>query len=265
MMNLLVIVGIIFLFAYGIYRTNRIMDDKAKEKIELLRKQEAQKAFNENLPEEEPEPVYQLQTHKVKYQLYNPNRDLRELNLLYKLVVHKHYWINEPFHTKFYKILLILDKNDFMILDPNSKVLTINLRDENNKTSTSKSYQVYSTSDIIKVVIPEVMGDITIFNKKDAQNILIAIFILALEKSVHYLSKDAPINTIKVLLGEYKHSDSVKHIISLIKEKNSQLVFVIDAFKEAFRTTQTLPYNDTEIPQQLQIPEKLPVKFLQEI
>lgn len=245
------ILFIIFLSVYIIDRKTRFQKNHSEITIEEL---------------QSPEPIlYQLNTHKVKYKLYNSTNDLRDLVFLYKIVVKRNYWINEPFHSQFYKILLTLEKNDFMILDPSSKTLTINVRDKYNEVQTSKSFQVFSTRDITEAVITKSMKDITKFNKNDAQNILITIFILVLEKSVHYLSQDEPISIIKELLSEYKYSDNVKYIIDLIKEKDSKLIFVKDAFKYAFRATQTLPYNDSEVPQPLQLPQKIPQKFFQEI
>jgi len=246
------ILSIILLSVYIIYR--KIQSQKNHKAI-----------INEEPRKPEQEPVFQLNTHKVKYKLYNSTNDLRELAFLYKIVVKKYYWINEPFHSQFYKILLILEKNDFMILDSSSKILTINVRDKNNEVQTSKSFQVFNTRDIFETVITRAIKDIARFNKNDAQNIIIAIFIIVLEKSVHYLSKDEPISIIKELLNEYKYSDNVKYIIDLIKEKDSKLIFVKDAFKYAFRATQTLPYNDSEVPQPLQLSQKTPQKFLQEI
>ena len=249
--NILMIVNIIFLFYY-LYKLYQLYKEEAVYEEERLQKyNDLQIALQE--------------TDKVKYWLYYPSFNLNELAFLYKLVVHKNYWLNEPFHSKFYELLMLIDNNDFMIVDPNSKVITINVRDKYNKVQTSKSYQVYNTRDIIKFVIPECIEDIKRCNKKDAQNLLISIFILALEKSVHCLSREVPKDTINKLLKNYEHSKDVSYIFGLIEEKDSQLYFIKEAFYEAFSLIDTLPYNDSEVAKPLQIAQELPIKFLQEI
>lgn len=271
MMSVIIIIGIIVLLGYGMHIAFKIADEKNREDTALLRKQQVQFIENkvtekETTEEPEPEPLYQLQTDKVKYWLYSSSfKNLHELRFLYGLVVHQNLWINEPFHSKFYELLIIFDKNDFMIIDPNSKVITMNIRDKHNKTQASKSYQVYSTRDLIKFIIPECMKNIKRFNKIDAENILIAIFIFALGKSVHYLSSKVPKNTINELLTNYAYYEDIKYIVGLIEEKDSQLYFITEAFYEALSVVSTLPYNDSEVPKSLQIPRKLPEKSLQEI
>lgn len=261
MMSTTIIIGIIILFAYGIYRAN-----KTKKQIEFL--QEAQFADEiaaEEIKEPEPERIYQFQTHKMRYLLYNQCFDLRYLTFLYKDVVLENLWINEPFHSKFYEILMILDQNEFMIIDPNSKVITMSVRDKNNETHVSKSYQVFATKDIVKATIREAKRNIVRFQKHDSQHILLAVCIMALEQSVHYASKQVAENTIEKLLKDYQYANDIEYIIELIKQKEQKLLFVESAFKEAFRTTPTLPYNDSEASKPLQIPEELPIKYLQEI
>ena len=267
MIDTLIIITSMLLLAYSIYRVSKYIYYKAKELIKIIPKQQTQLS-NKEVTEEVPlpEPVYQLQTHKIQYWLYVPNRDLKsDLIFLYKNVVQENLWINEPFHSAFYKILLILNQNEFMIIDSSSKIITMNLRDKHNQMSTSKSFQVFATKNIVQTSIRVAMNNILRFNKSDAQNILIAICIIALEKSLHYLSKEVPKNAIKNLLQDYEHADDVKYIISLIKEKNQMLKFVQIAFKEAFEITKTDVYNDSEVPRPLLLPNELPEKYLQEI
>ena len=209
--NTLIIVGTIFLFYY-LYKIYKLYQEEvAKEKEEAQKPSLLQIAIQEALEEDL---LYELNTHKVRYSLYNPNfQGLHEFNSIYKLVVHDNLWINEPFHSKFYEFLMLTNDNDFMIIDPYSKVITMNVRDKYNKVQTSKSYQVYSTKDIIKHMISYCMDDITRFNKKDAQNLLISIFIVALKQSVHYLSKDVPQNIIDKMLKDYKEALAIKNIV----------------------------------------------------
>ena len=53
---------------------------------------------------------------------FNPIYDgLHDFNFIYELVIHDNLWINEPFHSKFYEFCMIINDNDFMIIDPSSK------------------------------------------------------------------------------------------------------------------------------------------------
>lgn len=261
--NTLIIVGTIFLFYY-LYKIYKLYQEEvAKEKEEAQKPSLLQIAIQEALEEDL---LYELNTHKVRYSLYNPNfQGLHEFSSIYKLVVHDNLWINEPFHSKFYEFLMLTNDNDFMIIDPYSKVITMNVRDKYNKVQTSKSYQVYSTKDIIKHMISYCMDDITRFNKKDAQNLLISIFIVALKQSVHYLSKDVPQNIIDKMLEGYEKASAIKHIIQMLEAKNEKVYFIQEALYDAFSVVETLPYNDSEVPKALEVRKELPQKLLQSI
>lgn len=267
MISAIILVGILFVFVYGIFILFETSDDKINSHIELLQKQKAQCAKDEIVVEEikKPEPVYQFQTHRMRYLLYNPCWDLEYLAPLYKDVVLEYLWINEPFHSKFYEILILLDHHEFMIIDSNSKVVSMNIRDKNNQVCSSKSYQVFATKDIVKATIREAMREIMRFQKHDAQHILLVVCIMALEQSVHYTSQQVVKNTIEELLKDYKYANDITYIIELIKQKEQKLLFVHNAFKVAFITTKTEPYNDSEVSKPLQIPKELPTKYLQEI
>ena len=243
---------------------------QATMKVQDLQEEFCKDQIETKVPEAEekkPEPMYQLQTHKIKYHVYSMSK-LQDYGCkdLYSTFVLDGLWMNEPFHTTFYKILLLLDKNDLMIIDPNSEVLILNIRDRHtNKMIISKSYKVFSTKDIINATLIEVMKSILRFQKYDAQNILLAICAIALQDSIHYIFKDEFKNTIEDLFKDYKYEDVVRAMIDLIKEKNEKLLFVDNAFKEAFLSTQSEPYNDSVEPLLSQLPSKLPQKILQHI
>jgi len=259
--NTLMIVGTIFLFYY-LYKIYKLYQEEvAKEKEEAQKPSLLQIAIQEALEEDL---LYELNTHKVKYSLYNPSFEgLHEFRAIYKLVVQDNLWINEPFHSKFYEFLILINDNQFMIIDPYSKVITMNVRDRHNKVQTSKSYQVYSTKDIIKHMISYCMDDITRFNKKDAQSLLLSIFIVALKQSVHYLSKDVPQNIIDKMLVGYEQASVVSNIVQMVEAKNEKVYFIQETFYDAFSVVETLPYNDSEVPKPLEIRKELPQKLLQ--
>ena len=203
---------------------------------------------------------------KMRYWLYDYRYDLSyESMKLYEKIVIQNLWIDEPFHSLFYEILLLVSKNDFMIFDRNSKVLTMNVRDKNNQVITSKSYQVFSTQSIIKSVLYDTIKKITTYDKRDAQNIVIAICILSLKKSLHYQTATKPQEVIDSLLRKYPFSSEIKYLISQIEEKQGGLVYVSIAFDYAYKSICTEPYNDSMVHQSLELVQKLPQKQLQEL
>lgn len=269
---ILVSFAVLFYYLYQLLKIDQ--EEAEEEENKLVQKQNdlqivLQEAKNEEIIEEvevEPEKYYELNTHKIRYSLYNPSFEgLHEFNSIYKQVIHKNLWINEPFHSKFYEFLMLINDNDFMIIDPNSRVITMNVRDRHNKVQTSKSYQVYSTKDIIKHMISYCMDDITRFNKKDAQNLVISIFIVALKQSVHYLSKEVPQNILDKMLKDYKEAVNIRNIVQMIEDKNEQVYFIQEALYNAFCKVETLPYNDSVVSKVLEIRKELPQKLLQTI
>ena len=262
----ILLLGILFFGGYGAYRVYKALNEKNKisesQNLNLSQEQEAQ---DSKIEKRKPEPVYQLQTHHMKYWLYNYcDLESYSLRYLYHDIVVKNLWINEPFHSKFYEILMVLDKNEFMMIDPHSRVITMNVRGKDNQLTTSKSFQVFATRDIVIAMFNNAMSDIVRFNKHDAQNIAIAMCVIALEQSLHYQSHDVSLDTIKTVLKDYEFTEDIYHITTLVTGQDEQLKFVNKAFKIAFQTSSTYAYNDSVVPKALQLPTKLPQKVLKE-
>lgn len=268
---ILIIVSTIFLFyflhrIYKLHQDNKkILEERKRLKKENYLQNLQQKVITEKINKES-ERVYTLNTHEVQYSLYYPIYDgLVYFISIYELVVHNNLWINEPFHSKFYEFCMIINDNDFMIIDPYSKVITMNIRDKYNKVQTSKSYQVFSTKDIIKHSIEYSITDIKSYNKIEAQNLLISIFVIVLKQSVHYLSHEVPQNIIDKVLEEYEYAQTIKDTVLLIEGKDSQFYFIQESIYNAFTMVETFPYNDSEVPKAIQIREEQPIKLLQKI
>lgn len=221
---------------------------------------------NEEKVEEKPEKLYQLNVNKIRYLLYHPKKEgLDKIKYLYEMVVLENIWINEPFHSKFYDFLIMINDNELMIIDPTSKVITMNIRDRHNQIQTSKTYQVYDTKEIIEFTILSCIHDIKKFNKNDAQNILLSIMIFILKISVHYLSRTGPYDIINELLKDYEHNNLITNILELIEENDEQFSFIDNSISDAFHIVETLAYNDTEVPKQLIRRNKLQKKLSQRI
>jgi hypothetical protein len=265
---LIVVVTTMFLF-YFLYKRYKQQQNNKKtqqeKEYQYYLQNLQQKLINEEI-NKELERNYKLNTHKVQYSLFNPIYDgLHDFNSIYELIIHDNLWINEPFHTKFYEFCMIINNNDFMIIDPYSKVITMNIRDKYNKVQTSKSYQVYCTKEIIMHAIRYCITDIKIYNKNEAQNLLISIFVLALKQSVHYLSPEATQNIVDKVLEGYEFAQEIRDIVLLIEEKDSQFYFIQESIYNAFPMVETLPYNDSEVPKAVEIRQQQPLKLLQKI
>lgn len=282
MLAIFLVIAVLFIVLMFREVDRRIQKQKedelaAKRRFEEKKRQE-QKALAElekkkKLAEEErlrQSLVYKSHFHKVveppaRYMLFDTNGLDYQLTFLYKKVVHQNLWINEPFHTKFFQFLMLFNNNEFMIVDDTSEVITMYIRDANNVPQKSEAYQVYSTKDIVSYVMNYTLSDIKSFNDADAQNCVIAIFIYALMQSVHYSSYEVAHNTINKLLHTYEYKINVEEIVALIEEDDPRYEFISDAFQRAFLYTQTLPYNNSESPKQVELPLKLPQKYLQRI
>jgi hypothetical protein len=109
------------------------------------------------------------------------------------------------------------------------------------------------------------MEDITRFNKKDAQSLVISIFIVALKQSVHYLSREVPQIIIDKILKGYEQASTIKNIIKLVEAKSEQVYFIKESLYDAFSMVETFSYNDSQITKALEIRQEAPQKFLQHI
>jgi hypothetical protein len=218
--------------------------------------------ISDDFIEKEPEKIYELQTHKVKYQIYDYSKNLTyEFRDLYIDIVLNNLWINEPFHSTFYKLLILFDKDELIIKDKNSKILTLNVRDQySNNMIVSKSYQVFSSKRIVKMTLLKAINEIIKFKKDDAQNIILAICIITLQKSIHFTNGKISNDFINELL-----TTEMKNIITMIQDKHHQLLFIEDSFLFAFLNTTTEPYNDSEELNFIKIPINLPKKVLTQI
>ncbi|DAB34195.1 MAG TPA: hypothetical protein CFH82_06575 [Sulfurospirillum sp. UBA12182] len=236
------------------------------EKLKVMEEERLRKLENEKNKQKE---IFEQsifgKKESVKYYLYNIDVLDYKLSNLYKDIVIKNLWINEPFHTKFYEFLMLINDNHFMIIDPYSKVITMNIRDEHNIVQTSKSYQVYSAKDIIKHTIIDCIHDIKRFNKNDAQNLIILIFIVVLKQSVHYLSKEVPQSIIDRMLKDYKQAPRIKNIVQMFEVKNEKVYFIQESLNDAFSVVETLPYNDSEVEKAIKIRRQISPKLLRQI
>lgn len=236
-----------------------------REKLKNL-EQQKRLAEEEKLRQLEQERLMNELAEAQKYMFFDTSTLNYNLSDLYRKVIKINRWNNEPFHAKFYEFLMLMNDNEFMVIDSQIEPLTLLVRDENNILQVSKAYQVFSSQGIIVYVINHIINNFDeSYSSQDIQDTMIAIFIIALMQSVHYLATDILLQTIEKLMNDYPRKNNISEIISLIKVKNSRYTFIINAFEKAFLNTQTLPYNDSIVPKTLTLPAKLPKKYLQTI
>lgn len=222
--------------------------------------------INENNVKQIEQKPFHAQYEKIKYWLYDSLKDLDSVyRTIYRDIVVKNLWIDEPFHTKFYEVLLLLSKNDFMIKDKDSNTIVMNIRDENEIVQISNSYSVFSTNEILSSTFEETRDKIKSFNDNDAKNILFAMLVIVCSKSQFFNDKEVPFTLIMKALEDYKQIDKVLYIVKLIEQGDKKVAFVKKAYDLAIRLAKTYPYNDSITPQQLQICHKLPKKILRNI
>lgn len=245
-----------------IFMSKNIQEDNDEITFDGFEEVTIEENISDDFIEKEPEKIYELQTHKVKYQIYDYSKNLTyEFRDLYIDIVLNNLWINEPFHSTFYKLLILFDKDELIIKDKNSKILTLNVRDQySNNMIVSKSYQVFSSKRIVKMTLLKAINEIIKFKKDDAQNIILAICIITLQKSIHFTNGKISNDFINELL-----TTEMKNIITMIQDKHHQLLFIEDSFLFAFLNTTTEPYNDSEELNFIKIPINLPKKVLTQI
>lgn len=252
---------ILFLFVILIiYFSNKLF------KLFSSRKNETNELISEAETKEEIEIRYELNTDKVKYWFYDCCHLDYLLSNIYDEVVRKNLWNKEPFHSVFFNILMTFNNNEFMIIDPNSRVITLNMRDSNNKMLKSKSYQVYDSIAILYRVLKETRVYICKHEVKKAQSIVLAICIIVLKNSTNKLfPNDISTSFIDGLVSASDNIDYINTVVEMIKSGDSKYIFVKNALDIAFISEERLPFNDIELSKKPMLPVKLPKKVLQYI
>lgn len=144
------------------------------------------------------ERYYQFNTHAIKLKLY-PKSHFKNyiVEEIYQKIVIDNYWLEEPFHTEFYKILQFIGSNKLWIKDPKTREIIINIRDNNDKLSKKTSMNVLALTEVLESVLYGLLLDLKrkkIFNKNDLQNAI-------LSASVYVLSESGEIDFICKILG----------------------------------------------------------------
>ncbi|DAB34920.1 MAG TPA: hypothetical protein CFH82_02905 [Sulfurospirillum sp. UBA12182] len=265
MLSIFFVICALLVVLVGYYLKNTFMNNANKvQNIEDFEAKKDEGVANVIEPVEQ-KSLY-IKPEKMRYWLYPSVRDLSfEFQILYDLVVVKNLWIDEPFHTKFYEIFLLLSKNNFMIRNPNSSDLILNMRDENDIVRTSTSYEVFSTNELLYATIEYSLDSIVGFYESDAKNIVFVIVLIICGKSQYFNQKELPLALIQDVLKEYSELENIWYILELIEAKDRRFDFIEKAYELAIQKAITYPYNDSTSPLHLQISSNLPKKVLKNI
>jgi len=195
--SVLIVLSIVWIFFY-------IME-ASRKKRELLAVKSEDEKNRLKVPEtiKKKEIYYQLNTHAVKLNLY-PKSHFKNyiVEEIYQKIVIDNYWIEEPFHTEFSKLLQFIGSNKLWIQDPKSREIIINTRDNSDKLSRQTSMNVLALTEVLESVIYGLLLDFKrkkILNKKDIQNAILCA-------SIYVLSESGEIDFICQTLG-IVHSD----------------------------------------------------------
>jgi hypothetical protein len=206
---LLLLIWLAWLFFPAQSRNNKAQIENATQEIE------------EEAPPIAPPVLYQLNTHLIRHQLYSTKHLRKDTQLLYTNIILRNLWINEPFHSTIFNLLLILDKDEFFIRDPFSRVITSNLRNASNEMVKVESYSVLSVLEIIGYCISDCIGLITKFRKNDAQNITFALVFFVLQKSENMTESDL-LKMKKYLFENYPDANHIEYILSLFEQQHDE-------------------------------------------
>jgi hypothetical protein len=204
----------------------------------------------------------------AEIEIYN-SRDELEYNLhfLYQRMIVNNLFLNEPAHSIIYRILLMMNKNEFFIKDLKSKELILNMRDQNNENIISKSYKVYLSNEIVIYVIKDLLTQIIEKFETDYREVIVlSIIIFILRKSLYNISDKITEKQIENLLDNYHEKKNVTEIASLIGTKYKRIDFINKSLIDAFENEISISFSTYgKSIKQLFIPTNLPKKILTQI
>lgn len=147
-----------------------------------------------------------------------------------------------------------------MIVDPHSRVITMNVRNKDNKVTTSKSFQVFATRDILEATLKCYRRNCTISSAWCAAN---CHYDLCLDcKSLHYQSDEVSIETIQNVLRDYVRIEDVYYVRALLDNEDEKLHFVNKAFQMALCTHRLMPIMIVKFGNPLTVTNKITSKSI---
>lgn len=155
--------------------------------------EQIEETIEEETTKEIEEIFYELNTHDIKINLY-PASTFSDYStrFLYKKIIVDNYWIEEPFHSSFTKILYCIDENNFWIQSSRSKEIIINFRNFDGEEERDTAVRVFDLKEILNDVVLEIDRRAHRYlSKQDTHILLLSSMIYSISKcgNLHILTE----------------------------------------------------------------------------
>lgn len=223
-----IIISVIIMISTVWIFFHTVTDNKPKEFIVTKLEDEKKLVKSSELVKKKKEIYYKFNTHAIKLNLYPKSKfGNYRIEEIYQEIIIDNYWLDEPFHTEFSKILKFYGSNNLWIKDPKSREIIMNVRDNTNKIKKHISMNILALNEVLYSVIIEVcssLKDKKEFTKYDIQNSI-------LSASIYILSESGEIEFICQTLGiKYINKDDLRFaLIDKIYENLSSETKIIIA------------------------------------
>lgn len=252
-------------FQFDIKVDEKILSKNIENEANMVLHEIVQEEEKKHLPIE---PLINYTPCPIKYLIYDSNIfKTYHAKELYQKIVLKQQWLDEPFHTTLFEILLFLDNDQLFIKDENCKPIISTLRDEYNKLQKVKSYKVFSTLDIARDLfyntLHATLKKFTHYNIE--RYVILAYLVKLINQSYHFQTLES-YDAIELFLKTSNQKEQVKNILVLIEKNDSRFEFFKEAYTRTLKSIYSKPYveENKNLPQ-LKLPAKLPKKILEHI
>lgn len=254
-MEYLSYIAVIFFF---IFLAKRFLFAADKEKVienipkndYLQEEPEIQKIeaeIEEEQEEKTEEIFYELNTHDIKISFY-PSSTFSNYKMqnLYEKIIVNNYWVDEPFHSGFVKILYCISENDFWIKSLKSKEIIINFRDLDDKEMKDTALHVLDLREVLCDVVVEVDRYVhKILSKQNVHILLLSSIIYAISKCGNLNTllekKDDDIDMLALLIEIFciEFSEEIKN--KIIPTNNINLNLIEKVYNAAIERAKEYP------------------------
>lgn len=226
------------------------------ENKEILEKEIMSKTLKEDLKtqemiedeiKKEVEVFYQLNVENIKLNLY-PVSTFRNYQIRdsYQKIALDNYWINEPFYSRFTKILYYIDAQDLWIKSPKSEEIILNIRDQNGEIIKTNSLKVLDLKEVLYNIVVEVLKikkqTRNFLSKENIQDIILPAIIYTLSKCGNLDVETTDENEIINILIEIFFSDfSEEFKVAIVPRNNLNFEVIVQIFERSIGRAREYP------------------------
>lgn len=242
-------------FFFATAENKEVLEKKIMQ--EILKEEVVKEEIVEDVIKKEVEIFYQLNVENIKLDLYPLSTFSHyQIRSSYRQIVLDNYWINEPFHTKFTKILYYVNGEEFWIKSPNSKEIILNMRGPNGEILKINSLKVLDLKEVVfnlTIEILKIKNQTKGFlSKENVQNILLPSLIYTLSKCGNLDVETTDENEIINILIEIFFSDfSEESKRAIVPKNNLNFEVIVQIFERSIGRAREYPNtiyskNETE-------------------